>query len=110
MRKKAMSTENPKTAGLPLRTALLLALALPGALLVSGCNKPAEPPPGETATPAPAETPPPATDTPPPTDTAPAPATDPASTPPADPNAPPAAEPSTPPAPADSDSAPKSGN
>lgn len=104
-----MSTENSKTAGFPVRTALLLALALPGAVLVSGCNKPTEPPPGETATPAPAETPPPATDTPPPTDTAPPPATDPATTPPADPNAPPATEPATPPAPADSDSAPKSG-
>ena len=33
-----MSTENSKTAGLPVRTALLLALALPGAVLVSGCN------------------------------------------------------------------------
>lgn len=92
-----MRTENSRTTGLPLRIALLLALALPGAVLVSGCNKPTEPPPGETATPPPAETSPP-------------PATDPGATPPADPNAAPAAEPSTPPAPTDSDGAQESGN
>ncbi len=99
-----MSNENSKIAGFPVRTALLLALALPGAALVSGCNKPAEEPPA-----APAEsTPPPAETSPPPADTAPPPATEPTTTPPqADPNAPPATEPATPPA---NDEAPKSGS
>jgi hypothetical protein len=99
---KSMSTENSKIANLTSRTALLLALALPGAALVSGCNKPADPPPAETTAP-PAETPPP-------TDTAPVPATDPSVPPPADPNAPPTMDPATPPTPTDSDDAPKPGS
>ena len=90
-----MNTENLKAPGLSLRTALLLALTLPAAALVSGCNKPAEEPPPAPTT---EEAMPPPAETPPPTDIAPAPATDPTTTPPpADPNAPPATtEPTTP--------------
>ena len=94
-----MKTENSNTAA-PLRTALLLALALSGAALVSGCNKPVEEPPVPTdAAPPPSETP--ATETPPPADSMP-----PAAPAGQDPAAVPADEPAATPAPADSDKPP----
>jgi hypothetical protein len=86
---ESMKTASPNTIGVPLHSALLLALSVSGALLVSGCNKPVEEPPvpTEATPPQPTEMPPAPTDQ---NQQVPPPADDPATTPaPTDSDAPP---------------------